>query len=144
MCWHCAEPSPSHVWRDRKELFFTDAAPDHSLGVSSKHRAPHPSHSAPLGTTRQPKASMDRWSDHVDRWFRWWMCPWTSATTPWWFGFQSERYSRRSSQRSWDHGGIHSLDVLKYMVLLCLNYIVLRWTILLPHCPSHKLGSKSV
>lgn len=34
--------------KEDQELFFTDAAPDRSLGVSSKHRAPHPSHpSAP-------------------------------------------------------------------------------------------------
>ena len=55
-CAACAEPSPSHR---PQELFFTDAAPDHSLGVSSKtaHHIPA------IPATRQPKASTDRWSD---------------------------------------------------------------------------------
>ena len=119
ICWDCADIVPS-LRRvtcdvcDRKELFFTDAAPDHSLGVSSKHRAPHPSHPS-HSAAESFDGSMVRWSDF--------QCQLPSATTPWWFGFQSEKYSRRSSQRSWRYTQSWCLEIWSYFVLITSFYV---------------------
>ena len=96
--------------------------------VSTAHHIPA------IPATRQPKASTDRWSDGPISSVSYHQLPHPDGLA----------FNQRGivGGHHKDHGGIHSLDVLKYMVLLCLNYIVLRWTILLPHCPSHKLGSK--
>ena len=98
--------------------------------VSTAHHIPA------IPATRQPKASTDRWSDGPISSVSYHQLPHPDGLA----------FNQRGivGGHHKDHGGIHSLDVLKYMVLLCLNYIVLRWTILLPHCPSHKLGSKNV